>query len=171
MVIIFQNSNGGDQIDLTSSNWIYGGTLNSDGSSNTLTKATFYLKKYGSPTGTIYCDTYTGTATTPTATSSDTVDASTVPATETAYEFNFSSVAFNDADRCCIRYTTGNPTNHVRVVITTTSVNTSFPMTLWRTAGWYESAIQNVKCTLEGPGAPVSGGTRLPPPPIVLGGL
>ena len=171
MVTIYENSTGNDWQTLYNSAWRSDGIATILSLSYKPSSITVYLERSGSPSGDIQAHIYTCSAATtcdsaPTYSSNETVSASSIATSETAYTFTFSGTANLTAeDRIVITATGGDASNYVRMRLTSLSLVSNWARTADNaSSGWYQNTSQNIKGSVEGQQAPVASGLLLPPP-------
>jgi len=136
-----------------------------------LNTATFSLCKYQSPNGIVTAKLYDSSMVVR-ETSSTTINNDDLSAhpTFTNYSFTFTGIAVNEDDYVMVE-TTGNTDADDSILAgTNTAANPSY-YTNNDLTNVVEFTDRQTTCTFSSSAAPSSGSARLPPPPIVLGGL
>lgn len=176
MGTVYENTTGNDWNDLMTSAWVSDGIGPTTSSANNITQITVYLLRIGSPSGNVQAHIYScSDATTcdasPAYSSNETLTASSISTSETAYTFTFSgSPDLTTYDRIVITVTGGDSSNKIRIRITTLSIVSGWARSADNaSSGWYQNSSQNIKGSVEGSVAPPPADfIGFPPPPLVV---
>ena len=139
---------------------------------NTFTELQFALQKKNSPTGNIKCVIYESDNSTLSATSNNVIDSSTLAATETNYTFTFSSTqTIQDGFYYQITADGTNNFDHTNGVKPSVENDVGSTITGNKASQFTTTDTAIIKNASEtwcvGGASPSSGGTRLPPPPLI----
>lgn len=173
MTLVYENTTGNDWNDLMPSAWVSDGIGPTSGSVSNITQITVYLLRIGSPSGNVQahiysCSDATTCDTSPAYSSNETLTASTISTSETAYTFTFSGTPdLTIYDRIVVSVTGGDSSNKIRIRITTLDIVSGWSRSAYNaSSGWYQNSTQNIKGSVTGSTAPPASESLLLPPPV-----